>query len=99
LDNLITLGQTPIGSHQSPVGALRHLSPLQCSRLVPALDENLGIHPAHDGAKTHPWFPSVKSKCTALLNQKHGRFRRIRVLASALALRLTTYYHVPEYFG
>src|SRR5882724_932086 len=41
----------------------------------------------------------VKSKCTALLNRKHGRFGRIRVLASAHALRLTTYYHVPEYFG
>jgi len=42
---------------------------------------------------------SVRSKCTALLNRKHGRFRRIRALASAHALCLTTYYHMPEYFG
>src|SRR5882724_4124791 len=41
----------------------------------------------------------VRSKCTALLNWKHGRFGMVRVLASAHALRLTTYYHVPEYFG
>ena len=29
----------------------------------------------------------------------HGRFGRIRALASAHALCLTTYYHMPEYFG
>jgi len=39
---------------------------------------------------------TVKSKCTALLNRKHGRFGRIRALASARALRLTTYYHMPS---
>ena len=42
---------------------------------------------------------TVKSKCTALLNRKHGRFGMVRALASAHALCLTTYYHVPEYFG
>jgi len=41
----------------------------------------------------------VRSKCTALLNWKLGRFRRVRVLASAHGLRLTTYYHMPKYFG
>jgi len=41
----------------------------------------------------------VRSKCTALLNRKHGRFGRVRALASAHVLRLTTYYHVPENFG
>jgi len=41
----------------------------------------------------------VRSECIALLNWKHRRFGRIRALASAHALRLTTYYHVPEYFG
>ena len=40
----------------------------------------------------------VKSKCTALLNWKHRRFGRIQVLASARALHLTTYYHMPKYF-
>jgi len=40
----------------------------------------------------------VKSKCTALFNWKHRRFGRIQALASACALHLTTYYHVPEYF-
>jgi len=40
----------------------------------------------------------VRSKCTALLNRKHGRFGRVRALASAHALCLTTYYHMPEYF-
>src|SRR5882724_9295098 len=39
---------------------------------------------------------TVKSKCTALLNRKHRRFIRIQALASACALHLTTYYHVPE---
>ena len=43
-------------------------------------------------------WDGVRSKCTALLNRKHGKFGRIRALASAHALRLTTYYHVPEYF-
>src|SRR5882724_2972132 len=58
LDNLITLGQTPISSHQSPIGALGHPSLPQCSGLVPALNGQLGIHPTHDGAKTHLQFPS-----------------------------------------
>ena len=40
----------------------------------------------------------VRNKCTALLNQKHGRFGKVWALASAHALCLTTYYHVPEYF-
>ena len=44
-------------------------------------------------------YLDVRSKCTALLNRKHGRFGRVQALASAHALRLTTYYHVPEYFG
>ena len=44
-------------------------------------------------------YLDVRSKCTALLNRKHRRFGRVQVLASAHALRLTTYYHVPEYFG
>ena len=47
----------------------------------------------------HQYSISVRSKCTALLNQKHGRFGRVRALASAHALHLTTYYHMPEYFG
>ena len=42
---------------------------------------------------------TVRSKCTALLNRKHGRFGRVQALASAHVLRLTTYYYVPEYFG
>jgi len=42
---------------------------------------------------------NVRSECTALLNRKHRKFGRIWVLASAHVLRLTTYYHVPEYFG
>jgi len=54
------------------------------------------VHPAGD-----PVVDVIlifRSKCTALLNRKHRRFGRIWVLASAHALHLTTYYHVPEYF-
>jgi len=42
---------------------------------------------------------TVKIKCTVLLNWKHGRSGRNWALASARALHLTTYYHMPEYFG
>jgi len=41
---------------------------------------------------------SKKFSALALLNWKHRRFRRIQALASARALCITTYYHVPEYF-
>jgi len=47
----ITLGQIPISSYQSPIGALGHPSPFQHSGLVPALNGHLGRHPIHDGAK------------------------------------------------
>ena len=33
---------------------------------------------------------TVRTKCTALLNWKHGRFGRVQALASAHALRLPT---------
>jgi len=39
---------------------------------------------------------TVKSKCTALLNQKDRKSGRSRALASAHALHPTTYYHVPS---
>src|SRR5882724_1475219 len=48
----ITPGQTPISSYQSGIRALGHLSPLQCSGLVPELNGHPGIHPTCDGAKT-----------------------------------------------
>ena len=44
------------------------------------------------------FIADVMSKCIVLLNWKHGRSGKNRVLASALALCLTTYYHMSEYF-
>src|SRR5882724_9584599 len=76
--------------------------------LGPAHDSRKGLGSLKPGAPIHQvhfMHPcsvvggGVRSKCTALLNRKHGRFGRIQALASAHALRLTTYYHMPEYFG
>src|SRR5882724_8971947 len=75
-----------------------------CTFLVLTTITLLPLSPSQATVFLHPILSAiqcmcVRSKCTALLNWKHGRFGRIRALASAHVLRLTTYYHVPKYFG
>src|SRR5882724_5681174 len=81
-------------------GDLGLIFPVMCiNSFCKTMDVDEGVGFAMMNHITSPLYGCQQSAVSPpLLNWKHGRFRRIQALASACALCLTTYYHVPKYF-